>query len=182
MGSTVEPTGVGREGGEDGMTSWGRERERRGTEPLCAMALLSRGSDGIGPCGGPARWRLTFEEGASQCHSCDAHLAASIRARGTRLDLVELPAPGEPEPRAPAATSPNAPPPSSPTPPSPRARADRQTERPGAYSHVHVPHSEERPGVTRGAESGAPRRYPDGATPSPGGPEREPAGTPGHPE
>lgn len=164
---------------EDGMTQWGRVRERRGTEPLCVMAVLSLRMSGIGPCEGAARWRLTFDSGKRQCHSCDGHLAEVIRERGAGIELTELP---EPSLRAPIIESPNAPPPIDRSPITPEDRADRQKERPGAYSHVHIPRREEHLGVTGGDESGARRHYPDGATPNPDGLEREHAGPPGRPE
>lgn len=154
-------------------------RERRATLPLCRLAPFCPGDDL--PCSGPVEWRLTVAERGLTFHTCDAHLGQAIRrfswegpveispadewrAQDTEA-LIETPPP-EPARKITNLELPNPP------------ADERQTARPGLYSHVHLPQSEERVSQRRGAEIDARPHYPDAATPSPGAHAQGPAGTP----
>ena len=158
-------------------------RERRPTLPLCRLVPFCP-EEGL-PCNGPVEWRLTVLEKGLTFHSCDAHLGPAIRGfsaqgaveishiearslEGTGQNteaLIETPPP-EPARKITNLELPNPP------------ADERQTARPGLYSHVHLPQPEERVSQRRGAEIDARPHYPDAATPSPGAPAQGPAGTP----
>lgn len=158
---------------------WSDARERRPTLPLCRLVPFCS-EEGL-PCNGPVEWRLTVLERGLTFHTCDAHLGPAIRgfsAQGAvEISPIEVGLPDEAgqdtevPPTEPARKITNL---ELPNPPA----DERQTARPGLYSHVHLPQSEERVSQRRGAEIDARPRYLDAATPSPGAPAQGPAGIP----
>lgn len=155
-------------------------RERRPTLPLCRLAPFCPGEGP--PCSGPVEWRLSIAEKDLTFHSCDTHLGPAIRRFSwegpVEIAPVEEPAPlvseAEPEPRVERKMVLS----EHPIPPA----DERQTARPGLYSHVHLPLGEERLSRPRAAETDARPHCPAGATPNPGALEQAPAAIPVPPE
>jgi hypothetical protein len=151
------------------------ERKRRDTLPLCRLTPFIASHHT--PCSGPATWSLTVTGTGLKFHACDAHLAPSIR-RVTEQGHIEV---RSLEAGHPTVTSGQEARPGMPEHPN-RAGVGESPNRPGLYSHVHLPHGEERLTQARGGEIDGPPHCPDAATPNLGGLGQGLAETPARPK